>query len=110
MSAMANDVVLMTYERNRSASGGYSIDVPYGWPVVMSYGGLFVCLLLLLTLDFFCKGMFAGWATRNDIKSQLNMDFTTLLYKIGYSPEWDKEVFGKVMEQAENFRSGQACI
>lgn len=44
MSAMANDVVLMTYERNRSASGGYSIDVPYGWPVVMSYGGLFVCL------------------------------------------------------------------
>ena len=29
---------------------------------------------------------------------------TVLLYKNGYPPEWDEEVFEKVMEQAENFK------
>lgn len=56
------------------------------------------------------KAQYADWATRNDIKSQLNMDLTILLYKNGYPPEWDEEVFEKVMEQAENFKSGQTCI
>ena len=32
------------------------------------------------------------------------MDLTALLYKNGYPPEWDEEVFEKVMEQAENFK------
>ncbi len=27
-----------------------------------------------------------------------------LLYNNGYPPEWDEEVFEKVMEQAENFK------
>ena len=27
-----------------------------------------------------------------------------LLYENGYPPEWDEEVFEKVMEQAENFK------
>ncbi len=27
-----------------------------------------------------------------------------LLYKNGYPPEWDEEVFEKVMEQAKNFK------
>ena len=42
--------------------------------------------------------------TRDDIKNQLNMDLTVLLYQNGYPPEWDEEVFEKVMEQAENFK------
>ena len=50
------------------------------------------------------KAQFADWATRDDIKNQLNMDLTVLLYKNGYPPEWDEEVFEKVMEQAENFK------
>lgn len=50
------------------------------------------------------KAQYADWATRADIKSQLNMDLTVLLYKNGYPPEWDEEVFEKVMEQAENFK------
>lgn len=50
------------------------------------------------------KSQFADWATRDDIKSQLNMDLTILLYHNGYPPEWDEEVFEKVMEQAENFK------
>ena len=50
------------------------------------------------------KAQYADWSTRDDIKSQLNMDLTVLLYKNGYPPEWDEEVFEKVMEQAENFK------
>lgn len=50
------------------------------------------------------KAQYADWATRDDIKNQLNMDLTVLLYKNGYPPEWDEEVFDKVMEQAENFK------
>lgn len=51
------------------------------------------------------KSQYADWSTRDDIKNQLNMDLTVLLYKNGYPPEWDEEVFEKVMEQAENFKS-----
>ena len=47
---------------------------------------------------------YANWSTSNEIKSLLNMDLTVLLYKNGYPPEWDEEVFEKVMEQAENFK------
>ena len=47
---------------------------------------------------------YANWSTSNEIKSLLNMDLTVLLYKNGYPPEWDDEVFEKVMEQAENFK------
>ena len=32
------------------------------------------------------------------------MDLTILLYQNGYPPEWDEEVFEKVMEQAENYK------
>lgn len=50
------------------------------------------------------KSQYADWSTRDDIKNQLNMDLTVLLYQNGYPPEWDEEVFDKVMEQAENFK------
>ena len=50
------------------------------------------------------KAQFADWSTRADIKNQLNMDLTILLYKNGYPPEWDEEIFEKVLEQAENFK------
>ena len=44
---------------------------------------------------------------RNLHKNQLNMELTVLLYQNGYPPEWDEEVFEKVMEQAENFKKYQ---
>lgn len=50
------------------------------------------------------KAQYADWSSRDDIKNQLNMDLTVLLYENGYPPEWDEEVFEKVMEQAENFK------
>lgn len=53
------------------------------------------------------KAQFADWSTRDDIKNQLNMELTILLYQNGYPPEWDEEVFEKVMEQAENFKKYQ---
>ena len=50
------------------------------------------------------KAQYADWSTRDDIKSQLNMDLIVLLYENGYPPEWNAEVYEKVFEQAENFR------
>lgn len=50
------------------------------------------------------KSQYADWSNRNDIKNQLNMDLTILLYNNGYPPEWDEEIFEKVLEQAENFK------
>jgi type I restriction enzyme R subunit len=64
------------------------------------------CLLLAKEIKKLVddKAQFADWSTRADIKNQLNMDLTVLLYKNGYPPEWDEEVFEKVLEQAENFK------
>lgn len=50
------------------------------------------------------KAQYADWSTRDDIKSQLNMDLIVLLYENGYPPEWNSEVYEKVLEQAENFK------
>lgn len=50
------------------------------------------------------KSRYADWSTRDDIKNELNMDLCILLYNSGYPPEWDDEVFDKVLEQAENFK------
>ena len=64
------------------------------------------CLVLAIKIKELVdnKAQFADWSTRDDIKNQLNMDLTVLLYENGYPPEWDEEVFEKVMEQAENFK------
>lgn len=51
------------------------------------------------------KAQYADWSSRDDIKNQMNMDLTVLLYQNGYPPEWDEEVFERVMEQAENFKN-----
>lgn len=50
------------------------------------------------------KAQYADWSSRKDIKNQLNMDMTILLYENGYLSEWDEEIFEKVKEQAENFQ------
>ncbi len=50
------------------------------------------------------KSQFADWSSRDDIKNLLSMDLTVLLHNNGYPPEWDEEVFTKVLEQAENMK------
>ena len=64
------------------------------------------CLVLAREIKILVddKAQFADWSNRDDIKNQLNMDLTVLLYKNGYPPEWDEEVFERVLEQAENFK------
>ena len=47
---------------------------------------------------------FSDWAMRDDIKSKLNMELVILLYQNGYPPEWNDEVFEKVLAQTENFK------
>lgn len=51
------------------------------------------------------KSRYADWATREDIKNELDMDLTVLLYENGYPPQWNDEVFDKVMAQATNYKS-----
>jgi hypothetical protein len=36
----------------------------------------------------------------------LASQLTILIYKEGYPPEWDEEVFKKVLEQVENYKKG----
>jgi type I restriction enzyme R subunit len=64
------------------------------------------CLLLAKEIKILVddKAQYADWSTRDDIKNQLNMDLTVLLYENGYPPEWDEEVFERVLKQAENFK------
>ena len=50
------------------------------------------------------KAKFSNWSARDDIKNQLDMELTILLYDNGYPPQWNEEVFEQVMEQAENFK------
>ncbi|MCS4487944.1 type I restriction endonuclease subunit R [Streptococcus sciuri] len=50
------------------------------------------------------KAQYADWSKREDIKAQLNVDLTVLLYENGYPPQWNEEVFEQVLGQAENFK------
>lgn len=50
------------------------------------------------------KAQYTDWSSRADIKAQLNYDIVVLLSQNGYPPQWNKEVFDKVMEQTENYK------
>ncbi len=54
------------------------------------------------------KVKYADWANSNTIRNKLAMELTILLYRNGYPPEWNEEVFNKVMEQTENFKKYNA--
>ncbi len=46
-------------------------------------------------------------ADNDNLKDQLATDLTTLLYTEGYPPDWDDEVFHRVLEQMENYKRHQ---
>jgi len=50
------------------------------------------------------KAQYTDWSNRADIKAQLNVDIVVLLSQNGYPPQWNDEVFDKVMEQTENYK------
>lgn len=48
--------------------------------------------------------LYADWLNNDNLKSKLASQLTYLLYKEGYPPQWDEEVFQKVLEQVENYK------
>ncbi len=64
------------------------------------------CLLLAKEIKKLVddKAQYADWSTKVDIKSELARDLIILLCNYSYPPEWNVEVYEKVLEQAENFR------
>lgn len=51
--------------------------------------------------------IYADFVNNNNLKNKLSSDLTFLIYKEGYPPQWDEEVFQKVMEQVENYKNYQ---
>lgn len=52
--------------------------------------------------------VYADWLNNDNLKDQLATDLTTLLYTEGYPPDWDDEVFRRVLEQMENYKKHQS--
>ncbi|MCQ2394219.1 MAG: DUF3387 domain-containing protein [Kiritimatiellae bacterium] len=50
--------------------------------------------------------VYADWLNNDNLRNQLATDLTTLLYTEGYPPDWDDEVFRRVLEQMENYKKG----
>lgn len=48
--------------------------------------------------------VYADWLNNDNLKSKLANQLACLLYKEGYPPQWDEEVFQKVLEQVENYK------
>lgn len=49
------------------------------------------------------KSSFADWLNNQNVRNQLKLEIKLCLIKNGYPPQYSPEVFGKVMEQVENF-------
>ena len=50
------------------------------------------------------KAKYTDWATREDIKANLQVDLILLLDEFGYPPVTIDDVYKEVLEQAENFK------
>lgn len=51
--------------------------------------------------------IYAYFINNNNLKSKLSNDLMMLLYKSGYPPVWNQEVFQKIMEQVDNYKYNQ---
>ena len=52
--------------------------------------------------------IYTDWLNNDNLKSKLASQLTYLLYKEGYPPQWDEEIFQKVLEQVENYKSNSS--
>ena len=52
---------------------------------------------------------FVDWSQRADVKAEMNVKMTVLLYQHGYPPQWREEVFDQVMAQAVRTRQAAAA-
>lgn len=66
-------------------------------------------LLTLVFIKFLVDDMtiYADFINNNNLKSKLSNDLMMLLYKSGYPPVWNQEVFQKIMEQVDNYKYNQ---
>ena len=48
--------------------------------------------------------VYADWLNNTNLRNKLASQLTVLIYKEGYPPEWDDEVFKKVLDQVENYK------
>ena len=46
---------------------------------------------------------FADWLNNQNVRNELKLEIKICLVQNGYPPQYSSEVFGKVMEQVENF-------
>lgn len=53
------------------------------------------------------KSSFADWLNNQNIRNDLKLDIKICLIKNGYPPQYSSDVFGKVMEQVENFEKNK---
>lgn len=65
------------------------------------------CVALAHSINELVAGtaVYADWLNNGTLKRNLARDVSLLLYRSGYPPEWDEEVFRKVLEQVENFKT-----
>jgi len=49
------------------------------------------------------KSSFADWLNNQNVRANLKLEIKICLVKNGYPPQYSSDVFGKVMEQVENF-------
>lgn len=50
------------------------------------------------------QSSFTDWLNNSNVKAELNQKIFFCLYKNGYPPQYNDEVFDQVMEQVENFK------
>lgn len=48
--------------------------------------------------------VYADWLNNDNLKGDLASELAVLIYQEGYPPEWDEEVFEKVLKQVENYK------
>jgi len=51
--------------------------------------------------------VYANWNDNQTLKNDLNKKLGILLYKNGYPPTWNEEVFEMILDQVENYKSNQ---
>lgn len=51
--------------------------------------------------------VYADFINNNNLKGKLAFDLANLIYKEGYPPQWNQEVFQKVLEQVDNYKNKQ---
>ena len=51
--------------------------------------------------------VYADWLNNTNLRNKLASQLTVLIYKEGYPPEWDEEVFEKVLDQVENYKTNR---